>query len=634
MDSAIASLCNQLLEHLSAYQPDAELRPGTIDVMSTRERVADVERTFGAIMPPVQPREALPAGQGHIGAIPPVTVRARLCCPPKPVTLPKNPRTRYNKEKGSPMSLHSKISLGATAAILAASLVTLYLNVGMFSEQTRQGVERQLMDIATLVAQFPEIQDGLQGPPHSGVVQARAQKVLLAATGVDHITVCNMQRIRYSHSNPEFIGLIQEGDDVKEVLIHARRYFSYDHVSPEDASGGFLRAYAPVFAGSDQVGFVIAGARRERVENLVGHLSASAAVYALAGLCLGILGALLLAHGASKTLLGLEPEEITRVYRQHVGLIEAMHEGVVAVDRRGRISLINKSARQLLDLGDRQVDGLEVDRVLPTPRLPSVVATGEAEFGVEKRINDRLFIANMVPVRENERVVGAVETFQDRTQLIRMAEELTGIRQLVEALRASSHEFSNKLHVILGLLELEAYDEAKKYVQTTQSEHGKLHTRMLRTFREPMIAGLMLGKFSVARERGIDLGVTPDSQLRSLLPGHLAHSLVLVLGNLVDNALDALKEQSDPKGRISVDIRENNGTILLDVEDNGPGVQPGNREAIFQRGFSTKGEGRGTGLHLVRQEMELLGGRIDLASRPGRTVFSVEMPINNGRTAE
>ncbi len=525
------------------------------------------------------------------------------------------------------MSLRSKITLGATAAIAVAALVTLYLNVGMFSEQTRQGVERGLMDVATLIAQQTEIQEGLLDTPYSGVVQSRVQRVLDLASGVDQLTVCNMQRIRYSHSNPEFIGLIQEGDDVKEVLYQARRYFTYDDVSPEDASGGYLRAYAPVFHDNVQVGFVIAGARRERVDNLVGHLTVSAAVFALAGLAAGVIGAVILAHRASKNLLGLEPEEITRVYRQHAGLIEAMHEGVVAIDKRGRISLLNPSARQLLGLGERQVDGLEVDRVLPTPRLPSVVATGEAAFGVEKRIGDKVFIANMVPVRQNDAVVGAVETFQDRTQLIRMAEELTGIRQLVEALRASSHEFSNKLHVILGLLELGQFDEAKKYVQSTQSEHGALHTRLLRTFREPMIAGLMLGKFSVARERGIAMDLTQGSGLRSLLPEPLAHSLVLVLGNLVDNALDALRDQTDPKGRLTVDIHEKGGTIVLRVEDNGPGIPFHMHDLIFRRGFSTKGEGRGTGLHLVRQEMELLGGRIDVSSGGGRTVFYAAMPM-------
>lgn len=529
------------------------------------------------------------------------------------------------------MSLQAKITLGSAAAMLAAALVTLFLNIGMFRNYAAASTERELLDIAGVVAQFPEVVLGLRGSPYNGVVQSRVRKVLAAVKSVDEITVCDMHRIRYSHNNPEFIGMLLEGDDFKEVLYQAKRYVA-TVPSPDDASGGFMRAYAPVFDGTEQIGFVIAGAPREKLENSVGNLSLSAVVFMLAGLCAGMIGAVIIAHRASKNLLGLEPEEITQVYREHAGLMEAMHEGVVAINSRGRISFINASARKLLDLGDRQVDGLEIDLVMPNPRLPSVIATGEAVFEYEKRINNRLFIANMVPVKENDRVVGAVETFQDRTQLIRMAQELTGIRQLVEALRANSHEFSNKLHVVLGLLELGDYEQAKKYVQSAHSDHGKLHTKMLRTFKEPMIAGLMLGKVSVAKEQGVDLLLNDGSGLAFLLPAELSHSLVLILGNLIDNAVESARNNPGRDGTIRVDIRGDARTIYLQVEDNGAGIAPGNLEIIFRRGFSTKGEGRGTGLHLVRQEIGLLGGSVDATSAPGRTVFSVRLPVSATET--
>lgn len=521
------------------------------------------------------------------------------------------------------MNLRTKITLGATAAIGVALLVALFLNMNMFGDFIRRSSERQLLNTANVVAEFPEVVQGLRDSPFKGLVQNRVQKIIDVTRGVDQITVCNMQRIRYSHANPEFIGLVQEGDDFKEVLYQAKRYVGvYNHGD----DGSYMRAYAPVFDGGEQIGFVIAGAFGDRVRDSARQLSFSAVVFSLAGLSFGVIGAILLAHRASKNLLGLEPEEIAQVYREHAGLIEAMHEGVVAINRRGRITFINSSARKLLNLGDRQVDGAEIDSVMPNPRLPAVIATGEAEFEYEKRINNRTFIANMVPVLDGEQVIGAVETFQDRTQLIRMAEELTGIKQLVEALRASSHEFSNKLHVVLGLLELGDVDKAKQYVQTTQTAHGKLHTQMLRAFREPMISGLMLGKVGAAREQGVRLEVASGSGLESSLSESLAHSLVLVLGNLVDNAIDSTRGNAERDGRVGVDIRQKNGEILLEVEDNGPGIPQADVENIFRKGFSTKGDGRGTGLHLVRQELELLGGSIRVDSSPGKTVFDVILP--------
>lgn len=522
------------------------------------------------------------------------------------------------------MKLKSRITLGAASAIALAGLITLLLTAHMLAGSARRNLYRELTNTAALVAQFPEIKLGLRESPFNGTVQARVQRIIDAIRGIDHITVCNMQRIRYSHTNPEFIGMVQEGDDVREVMYQAKSYVRPASETPE----GFIRAYAPVLDGEEQIGFVIAGASDARLRDAVGQQIASAFVYMLAGASAGLIGAAFLGHRASKTLQGLEPEEITKIYREHGGMIEAMHEGVVAINNRGRISLINASARKLLDLGDSQPEGLEIDRIIPNPRLPTVIATGEAVFEYEKRINNRVFIANMVPIRTGERVVGAVETFQDRTQIIRMAEELTGTRQLVQALRASSHEFSNKLHVILGLLELGEWEQAKKYVQSAQHEQGKVHTRMLRAFREPMIAGLMLGKISAAREQGVNLVVTPESSIDGPLAAAQAHSLVLVLGNIIDNAVDAVRSRPDRKGTISVDVAVAKGAVRLKIEDDGPGISPDNREQIFQRGFSTKGEGRGTGLHLVRQEVTLLGGGIEVKSIPGKTVFTVDLPLD------
>lgn len=521
------------------------------------------------------------------------------------------------------MKLKTRITLGAAGAIALAGLVTFLFNAHMYAGVARRNMTRELMNVAKLVAQFPEIHSGLRDSPFDGTVQSRVQHIIDAIRGVDQITVCNMQRIRYSHNNPEFIGLVQEGDDIREVMYQAKSYVSPPNSAPE----GYIRAYAPVFDGTEQIGFVIAGANAERLRTSGGHMSSSSFVYMLAGLSVGLIVAALLGHRASRNLLGLEPEEITKVYREHAGMIEAMHEGVVAINNRGRISLVNSSARRLLDLGDKPLEGLEIDRVIPNPRLPTVIATGEAEFEYEKRINDRVFIANMVPIRSDDRVVGAVETFQDRTQIMRMAEELIGIKQLVQALRASSHEFSNKLHVILGLLELGDSEQAKKYVQATQSEQGKIHTHMLRAFREPMIAGLMLGKISAAREQGVILQVTPESKMGAALPNTLAHSIVLVLGNLIDNAVDAVRGNPDKKGTIIVDVSGGDGGIRIRVQDDGPGVAAENLERIFIRGFSTKGEARGTGLHLVRQEITLLEGDIRIESRPGKTVFTAELPL-------
>jgi Signal transduction histidine kinase regulating citrate/malate metabolism len=527
------------------------------------------------------------------------------------------------------MSLYSKMTLGIAVILCLSAAVTSLLNVNLFSTKIQKNYEHELGNLAGIVAQFPEVQQGLKDSPYNGVIQDRVQRLIDASQGVDQIIVCNMQRIRYSHTNPEFIGLIHDDADAKEVLYQAKRYFSYADPVSRDSSGGFIRAYAPVFDGSQQIGYVVIGTLAERVTNDKMQMLFSTLVFSLAGICFGIAGAAILAQRTRRNLLGLELEEITRVYREHSGLIEALHEGVVAINNRGRVSMINKSARRFLGFGNdlSSVTDIEIDKVLPNTRLPNVISTGQAEFDYEKMINGRVFIANMVPVRENGRVVGAVETFQDKTQIIRLAEELTGVKQLVDGLRANSHEFSNKLHVILGLLELSQFDQAKQFIQATQQEHGDLLKQILKTFKEPMIAGLMLGKFSVAREQGVELSFSGTSHLGPVPDSSLSHALVLILGNLVDNAMESVRNITWRKGRIVVNINDDGGTVSISVEDNGEGVAAEHREAIFRRGFSTKGEGRGTGLHLVKQELELFGGTIGVDSTRSRTVFRAKLPV-------
>lgn len=524
------------------------------------------------------------------------------------------------------MSLNSRITIGGAVAIFVAIAIFLYSTMRYSEHDKRRAMEEGLLCLASMVAQYPEVMNGLTDSPDTEQVQRRIQSILASNPNVDQITVCNMMRIRYSHTNPEFIGKPQEGDDIKEVIYQAKRYVSSNISLPGIDTSRMLRAYAPVFNGETQIGFVITEIDIDRFARIIRHFDMTMLVYAVAGLSAGVTVIFLVGQIVRNALLGLEPDRLAQVYREHAGLIEAMHEGVIGVNRRGRITLINKRARELLEVENSVTEGMEIDKVMPNPHLARVISTGEAEFDYEKRMKNRTFIASMVPVRENERVVGAVETFQDRTQLLRMAEELTGIKQLVEALRASSHEFSNKLHAILGLLELGEYDHAKEYIQQTQQSHGQLQRRMLHAFKDPMIAGLMLGKYNVAKEQGVELVITPGSSLGPLHSETISHSLVLIIGNLVDNAFDAVREGKPENGCITLDIKQDNRIITMRVRDNGVGIPPENAEAIFSRGFSTKGEGRGTGLHLVRQEVTMLGGDIAVRNGKGETVFMVSIP--------
>ncbi|MCD8141200.1 MAG: ATP-binding protein [Planctomycetaceae bacterium] len=522
------------------------------------------------------------------------------------------------------MKLQTRVTLWIAGILFLSTTVVLVLTLVSTLSRSGQTLEHTLTTVADRVASLPEIVAGLDGTPFDGIIQNRVQQILDISPAVDQIMVCSMDGTRYSHSNLFLLGLSFDGPEAEAVRKHARRYIT----TSDSEHGEFTRAFAPVFSGSRQVGFVAVGAVATRIRGENRQAVVSALSYLAAGLGIGILGAYGLARKIKAMLLGMEPQELAQLYREHTGMVEALHEGVVAINKDGRISMANESARKLLGRG--ALYGEQISKVMPDTLLPEVIATGSARFENEQRVNGRIIITNIVPVVEKDQVVGVVETFQDKTQVLRMAEELTGIKQLVQALRASSHEFSNKLHAILGMIELEEYDEAKAFIHTTQREHGALNKKLLDAFRDPMIAGLMLGKFSVAAEEGFSLTVTNTSRLEKFADPSVSHALVSILGNFVDNAFDAVRKNGENHGDIVVDIHEDGGIIVIKVRDNGPGIQTCHKESIFMRGFSTKGEGRGTGLHLVRQEVRNLGGDITVESVPGSTEFTVTIPLDGG----
>ncbi|QIB27951.1 2-hydroxycarboxylate transporter family protein [Caloranaerobacter azorensis] len=196
---------------------------------------------------------------------------------------------------------------------------------------------------------------------------------------------------------------------------------------------------------------------------------------AYTGILAGIIAAFLLANNIKKTLMGLEPNEIIKLYNEKVGMLDAIHEGIIAIDKDCKITLVNDSALDILQIKDKykpeEIIGKPVTDIFHTSRLPKVLETGIAEYDKEQRINDTIIVTNRVPIKDNGKIVGAIATFRDKTKITRLAEEVTGVKQIVQALRANTHEFLNKLHVILGLLHLGEIEEAKKYiVNITESQ--------------------------------------------------------------------------------------------------------------------------------------------------------------------
>lgn len=526
--------------------------------------------------------------------------------------LGHRPRLRLNQRIGG-------LVAGIVLLAVAVMAVTAAWAVGINHERT---VGRHMLNLARMVADLPEVRAGFAAPYPPAVIQPLSER-LRKRLGVDLIVIINMASVRYSHYDPQYVLTRYTAGD------EARALRGESYVTRCECVGiQSVRGLAPIY-GDDgrQVGVAVVGTF---VDNLAeGFRQVRLAIYAALALALllGGAGAWWLARGIKRATFGLEPAEIGALLQQREAVLHSIHEGLIAVDPSGRITLVNEAARRLLGLSDEAL-GRPVEDVVPNSRLHVVLRTRQPEFNQEQAFGASILLANRLPVFAQGQLVGAIATFRDRTEVSRLAEELTGVRRFVEALRAQSHEFMNRLQAISGLIQLRQYRRAVDYIaSTTRARQGAL-TLLTRQVRDPAVAGLLLGKMSEARERGVALAIDPATSLAEL-PAHFDHhAAVMVIGNLIENAIESFAGQERADARIDVRIEQIVDALRIAVQDNGPGVPAALGQAIFARGVSSKGEGRGLGLALVAEQVRVAGGTIRLVTEPGGGArFEVLVPL-------
>ena len=258
--------------------------------------------------------------------------------------------------------------------------------------------------------------------------------------------------------------------------------------------------------------------------------------------------------------------------------------------------------------------GKDVELYTPNSRIKEVLQTGEVQLNEEQNIYGITIVTNRVPLYVKGEIVGAIATFRDKTEIRKLAEELTGIRLYAEALRAQSHEFMNKMHVVLGLTHMKQYEELQKYISGMVSEHQYEIGGVMKRIKSPVFAGFYSGS-SAMLEKNIKLIISEDSYMPEIDDESITHELITIVGNLIDNALEAVTNCE--KKRVEVKIQH--GDILtITVQDTGKGIQEKEIEELFTKGYSTKGDNRGYGLYLVKESIQRINGEIHMHSLVGK----------------
>ncbi len=527
--------------------------------------------------------------------------------------------------------LWGRLRLSTQILLLQLAIIVLTLGTGLAVSiaQARRQLDKQSgkqsLAIARTVAATPEVGRAFHSADPPRIIQPIAERIR-QATNASFVVVANRRGIRYSHPDPAKVG--KHLSTPPGAVLSGKEFVGVQTGS----LGRSVRAKVPIYEDGRIIGLVSVGLLER---NISAQLRADLPVILIPpalGLALGIVGSVLLARRIKRQTFGLEPDAIAALLEQREAMLHGIREGTLATDTAGRITLVNDEAKRLLDLDDSAL-GRSLADIVPAGHVREVLLGNVDLPDQVVLVNDRVLVVNRMPVSIRGSDVGAVITLRDRTELEALVRERDEARGLARALRAQEHDFSHKLHVVAGLIELGRYDEAVGFINQSSLVHQALVGSIVDNVGDPALVALLLGKAAVASERGIDLRVGEETRL----PDHVEDSqtLISVLGNLVDNAIDSVGSTERGSGWIEVTIRDEPDGTYIRVHDSGPGIDPSVADEIFEDGFTTKvARGttrRGLGLALVRQAVRRRGGSVEVENEEG-ALFRVFLPHAHDRS--
>lgn len=514
------------------------------------------------------------------------------------------------------------VSLALCPPILLSHLASSYFISKYGFEQAEQTVST----VAQLSAESPSVIEGMQSPSQSEMWLQMVDflTMLTSVSNVKFIVLIDMDGNRIYHPETHKIGAHVVGGDEGNAL-QGKTYIS----SARGTFGFSQRAFRPVLDESGkQIGAVIVGIMSRDIEKNVSRLTSPMTWLFCLALLIGLLLAVQLSRKIKKILFGLEPHQIARLLEERNAILSTVREGIIAINKNNRLVVVNEMAEKILRSAGVKGEllGRPVHEVVPSTRLDSILNEGKPEYDCEQNINGQVIMTNRSPIIIQGKTVGAVATFRDMTEMRALAERLTGLSNYAEALRSRSHEYLNKLHVISGLLRNKRYDELEEYLSDIIGSKIRETSSIKVNVQDPILVGLLESKFSRAHERNVTLSLGGSGVIPHLSSTG-AHALVTVLGNLVDNAFDAVGYAQEK--HIDLTVNCDHGTLVITVADTGHGIREEHVQKIFSKGFSTKGAGRGIGLYMLLLTLDELDGSIEIDSHVGQgAAFTVHVPLS------
>lgn len=516
-----------------------------------------------------------------------------------------------------------KITILSYVVVIFSILIGGIVVIADIQQKEEKELRVRSMNTARTVAELSDVKKALQEKPGTIPLDPVIENIRVI-NETDYIVVMNMERIRYSHPVKEMIGRPSKGAD-EEAAFADHIYFS----KAKGEMGTVIRAFVPVKDQDlNQIGVVVVGNKVPDFWEIMTGLSKEIIFIVILTLIFGLIGSLMLADHIKKQMFQLEPYEIKRILEERTATFHSMNEGVIAIDNQEIITIFNEKAKQIFHV-DGDVVGRPIRAVIKDTRLPEIVERNQSVYNEEIKVSGKVILSNRIPIKKDNELIGAVAIFQDRTEVTKLAEELTGVKTFVEALRVQSHEHMNKLHTIAGLIQLGKADKALQIAFNTSEEQESVTNFLNETIKNDTIAGLLLSKVSRGKELGIQVAIDQNSYLEDFPHSLDQHDFVMLLGNLIENAFGAFEQVERENKRIDISVEQSEGVCAILVEDNGCGIREEYLSRLYEKGFTVnKRGGTGYGLFLVKQIVEKGRGHIQVSSLQGEgSSFTITFPM-------
>jgi sensor histidine kinase regulating citrate/malate metabolism len=520
-------------------------------------------------------------------------------------------------------SVRPKRLLDSVTIIIMVLVVVLLVSIGgIFSQLTFDIVDKQTqkraIQTAKQIAVLLERQESINRPRDLHSIEALVDTIAMQ-TDVEYIIITDSDGIILSHPDPAARGRKNSDPLVSRALKYGSNY------SQRTVENGrrFIRGSVPILDRHYVIiGMVSAGYPVESMRKVSEAYIEKIIFFIFVFITLGLVAAIFIAKGVKWVIFGLEPAEIAYMFQERTALLESIREGIISTDADGNITLVNEAALKTLDLQDRmELKNKNLNSFFPDLDATHILATGEP-------VSDREFILSGIPVIVNAEPVGEmhglVVTFRRKEDIDIIARELSQVQTFSDMLRAQTHEYSNSLHTIVGLLQIGAYDDALDFIADETKGHRKLIRFLAENLPDRLLSSMIIGKCMYASEQKVELLIDPESRMIDLPDELDRHTLTTVLGNIIDNGIEAAVAGKDSP-RVSLFMSDFGHDLIFEIEDSGPGIDDELLDRIFEKGVSTKsGNQRGYGLYLAKKAIDTLGGTIGVGQGDwGGTRFEI-----------